>query len=307
MLSVSPTESDVFAALRTFLLGLVSSTAPAIFTGSIAGAVLTVSNVTEGALAIGDPVLGENVVFGTVIAALGSGTGGEGTYTVSPSQDGAPATVMTSGIEVIQSQTNRVPEPKAPDFMLMTWLRDPRLSTNLDEDLDCVFQASIAGTVMTVSHVEDGTLRVGATVFGPGVAAGTTVRGVGAPGLYLIAPSQTVGASRLAAGAKSMTQSAAVAIQIDIHGPNSANFAAIVATAFRDEYATEAFAALNPAISPLYADDPRQLPFHNAEQQIEDRFVIEANLQVNFTIVVPQQFADELAITSVPVEVIPSP
>ena len=45
---------------------------------------------------------------------------------------------------------------------------------------------------------------------------------------------------------------------------------------FRSSYAVDFFAALGGAITPLFASDPRQMPFVNAEQQYEDRYVIEA-------------------------------
>ena len=52
------------------------------FTGEIAGTTLTVSAVSVGNLAVGMPITGTGVTAGTVIAALGTGTGGVGTYTV---------------------------------------------------------------------------------------------------------------------------------------------------------------------------------------------------------------------------------
>lgn len=56
----------------------------AVFTGSISGTTLTVTNVASGTLAVGQYVQG--AAAGTTITALGSGTGGTGTYTVSTSQ-----------------------------------------------------------------------------------------------------------------------------------------------------------------------------------------------------------------------------
>jgi hypothetical protein len=64
------------------------SGAAASFTGSIAGTTLTVSAVASGTLAVGQLVqdVSGNLAFGTTITALGSGTGGTGTYVVSASQ-----------------------------------------------------------------------------------------------------------------------------------------------------------------------------------------------------------------------------
>jgi hypothetical protein len=62
-------------------------------TGSIAGTTLTVSAVGSGALVVGMEISGANVAPGTVITALGTGTGGTGTYTVNNSQTAASGTI----------------------------------------------------------------------------------------------------------------------------------------------------------------------------------------------------------------------
>jgi len=58
----------------------------AVFTGSISGTTLTVTAVASGTIAAGHTLTGTGVTNGTTIAALGSGTGGTGTYSVSISQ-----------------------------------------------------------------------------------------------------------------------------------------------------------------------------------------------------------------------------
>lgn len=68
----------------------------AVVTGGISGTTLTVSAVTNGVLAVGSFISGTGVTAGTYITALGSGTGGAGTYTVSASQTVA-STTITSG------------------------------------------------------------------------------------------------------------------------------------------------------------------------------------------------------------------
>jgi predicted secreted protein len=60
--------------------------AAAAFTGSITTTTLTVTAVTSGTLQVGQTVSGAGVTAGTTITALVSGTGGNGTYTVSTSQ-----------------------------------------------------------------------------------------------------------------------------------------------------------------------------------------------------------------------------
>jgi Flp pilus assembly protein TadG len=62
------------------------------FTGSISGTTLTVTAVTNGRLTVGQTLTGSGISTkkgSTTITALGSGTGGTGTYTVSTSQTAA--------------------------------------------------------------------------------------------------------------------------------------------------------------------------------------------------------------------------
>lgn len=90
-----------------------------------------------------------------------------------------------------------------------------------------------------------------------------------------------------------------VTIQLDIHGPSSADNAEMIAALMRDEYATIAFAATGLPIQPLYAEDPRQTPFENAEQQTEFRWTVDIVLQANPVIGTPQDFADVVKITPI--------
>ncbi len=69
----------------------------AVVTGSITGTVLTVTAVTSGTVAVGQAVTGTGVTAGTLITALGSGTGGAGTYTVNTSQTVASTTLTEIG------------------------------------------------------------------------------------------------------------------------------------------------------------------------------------------------------------------
>jgi len=70
-----------------------SVAAPAVVTGDITGTTLDVTAVSSGTLQIGQTLEGANVTDGTIITAFGTGTGGTGTYTVSPSQTAASATI----------------------------------------------------------------------------------------------------------------------------------------------------------------------------------------------------------------------
>jgi hypothetical protein len=101
-----------------------------------------------------------------------------------------------------------------------------------------------------------------------------------------------------------------VVIQINVHGVDvsmASDMAQTISTLFRDDVAVEFFKAF-PGIAPLHADDPKLIPFNNAEQQYEPRYVIEAALQANQAVTVEQQSATVLDITLVNVDArIPEP
>jgi hypothetical protein len=75
---------------------LLTSSTNAVVTGSISTTTLTVSAVTSGTLSIGVVLSGTGVTSGTTITALGTGTGGVGTYTVSASQTVSSTTITAS-------------------------------------------------------------------------------------------------------------------------------------------------------------------------------------------------------------------
>jgi hypothetical protein len=218
--------------------------------------------------------------------------------------------IVPAGTEVVQAQPNRVPEPQGVNFVTMNAIRRPRLSTNVDLPADVVFTGSIAGTTLTVTEIEQGAIAVGATVFGTGVAANTTVTafgsGSGGIGTYTVSPSQTVGSETLAAGSNDITQSADIVIRLNVHGDpandQSADNAQIISTLFRDEFATSFFAALDIGVSPLYADDPQQVPFENDQSQIEMRWIVDLHLQADQVVVVPQQFASAATVDVISVD-----
>ncbi|VVE07492.1 phage neck terminator protein [Pandoraea terrigena] len=85
-------------------------------------------------------------------------------------------------------------------------------------------------------------------------------------------------------------------VQIDFYGPAAEEYADMVSTLWRDPYGCDAFAAINPEIQPLHADDAKNMPIVNGESQYEQRFMVEALLQINPVTTVPQDFAEELAI-----------
>lgn len=89
-------------------------------------------------------------------------------------------------------------------------------------------------------------------------------------------------------------QSTQVTIQADIHGPVSADNAAKLSTLFRDQFGVSSFQDQGFDLAPLYTSDPRQMPFDNGEQQVEERWTIDLTMQANVTISTAMQFADQL-------------
>lgn len=216
---------------------------------------------------------------------------------------------LPAGVDVLKSQVNRVPEPQGPDFVMMTPLRKMRLETNTDEFADVLFQGAVSGTTLTVESVFYGELSLGCVIFGVDVPSNTYVAafgtGSGSVGTYVLSTTSTIASRHLAAGTQKMTQPVEYTIQLDVHGPNGADNVHRISTVFRDEYATAAFAAMSTGgdVQPLYADDPKQIPFVNDQSQYEDRWVLEACLQVNQAVVnIPQQFFDQVQVGLIEVD-----
>jgi hypothetical protein len=215
--------------------------------------------------------------------------------------------ILPSGVEVIAGQANRVPEPSSPDFVVMTPILRQRLETNTDTFADVSFTASISGTTLDVTAIAYGIIEVGQAVFGESVAAGTIVAalgsGSGGIGTYTVNTSQGVGSEKMASGTEAIRQPTQVTMQIDVHGPNASDNAQTISTLFRDDRATTFFAASGYPVAPFYADDPKQIPFQNAEDQWEFRYVIDAVMQANQLVSnLPQQFADQLDVGLIAVD-----
>jgi hypothetical protein len=142
----------------------ISAPSSAIFTGSISGTTLTVTVMQSGTIAVGQAIFGQGVAQNTVITALGTGSGGVGTYTVSDSQ-----TVASTAINSVAS---------------------PAIVTG-----------AISGTTLTVSAVTSGTLKIGQTIEGSGVTDGTIITafgsGSGGAGTYTVSASQTVSSTTI--------------------------------------------------------------------------------------------------------------
>jgi hypothetical protein len=91
-LGLIPAASDGYANWKTAGLNAIP------LTGSISGTTLTVTYSPSQALGPGQTISGADVTSGTTITALGTGTGGTGTYTVSASQTVASRAMTASGI-----------------------------------------------------------------------------------------------------------------------------------------------------------------------------------------------------------------
>jgi hypothetical protein len=96
--TINLTSATSYSGVATILQTALRAAAPVVatVTGAIAGTMLTVSAVTSGVLAIGQVLSGTGITAGTTITALVSGTGGVGTYTVTPSQTASSTTISVS-------------------------------------------------------------------------------------------------------------------------------------------------------------------------------------------------------------------
>lgn len=101
-------------------------------------------------------------------------------------------------------------------------------------------------------------------------------------------------------GMKAAQQSVQYTVQIDCYGPDSSDWAAILSTMLRDEYACLSMA---PDVQPLSADDPRMAPLIDGEQQYEQRWTITALLQYNPVVSTPMQFFTQANVGLVDVDV----
>lgn len=99
-----------------------------------------------------------------------------------------------------------------------------------------------------------------------------------------------------------ITQATELTIQLDVHGGNSTDNAQLISTLFRDEYAIDAFAQESFDIRPLYCDDGHQMPFINAENQYEDRWVMNVVMQASPTVSTFQQFANKVSVGLISVD-----
>jgi hypothetical protein len=94
-------------------------------------------------------------------------------------------------------------------------------------------------------------------------------------------------------------------VQLDVHGAGSTDNVNLITTLLRSAYACEFFAG--SGVAPLYCDDGLQIPFISGEDQYEDRWVVKAFFEMSVTTATPAQFADEITVTPVSVDVLEPP
>lgn len=121
----------------------ISSPSSAVFTGTISGTTLTVTAVTNGTIGAGQALFGVGITQETIISALGTGSGGVGTYTINISQTVSTAERMNSTA------------------------------------VAAVFTGTISTTTLSVTAVSSGTIYLGQTVQGAGVTANTVITAQG--------------------------------------------------------------------------------------------------------------------------------
>jgi hypothetical protein len=97
---------------------------------------------------------------------------------------------------------------------------------------------------------------------------------------------------------RSALQPVQVTTQLDVHGPAGADAVHLITTLFRDYYCadlfTELLAGSGFTAAPLYCGQPHQMPFTNDQQQAENRWILDAVMQVNPVVIVDQAFASTL-------------
>lgn len=106
------------------------------------------------------------------------------------------------------------------------------------------------------------------------------------------------------ASTQTHTRSTRWDVQLDFYGPSAADNANLIATLMKSDYACGQIEASGLSMDPLYAEEPRQIPFVNAENQYEKRWTVQCALQFNPTVVVSQQFATSLEVIPANIDVV---
>lgn len=201
------------AIVAAFTQGVIS--AASVFTGSITGSVLTVTAVSQGALAVGQVLSDTTGALGggTQITGFLTGAGGLGTYSVSVPQTVASETMSgtTNASQIVPNLRARIGQVLYATTYIQAinalgpWAQVASIYLGSPDTPGAVVTGSISGTTLTVTALTSGSLAVGQFLFGsaggsaggsgPTIVAGTTITafgtGVGGTGTYTVNNSQT--------------------------------------------------------------------------------------------------------------------
>lgn len=99
------------------------------------------------------------------------------------------------------------------------------------------------------------------------------------------------------------TQATQVTIQVDTFGPLSGDHAQLIQTMFRSDWGVDQFATSGFDVTPLYTSEPRQMKFWDESSQVQQRWTTDMVCQCNPIVTVPQDFADQVAVGVISVDV----
>src|SRR5271166_4934521 len=226
-----------------------------------------------------------------------------------------PITVVRALGGTTPGSNVRMPEPAFGDFIVMSSLRRIRLETNETTFSDNICIGSISGTTLAVTVVSRGVLAPGQLLTdynypSGNITANTTIVSqltgttTGGVGTYQVSISQTLASETLYAGTRADLVGTEWTVQLDVHGPNSLNNVNVIDTLFRSEVGANFFSGTGFGIAPLYVDTAGQMPFENAEKEVEYRWVMEAHLEILPIVTSPQQSTSTVHIDTIEAGVI---
>jgi hypothetical protein len=199
------------------------------FTADVLGTTLTVTSVSSGRLAAGMVLTGTGLLPNTGIQATGTGTGDTGTYTLNIAQSSLTGVSMTASLAsalfsgsvfgttlTVSSVTQGIigagvglagvgtgitpgtiitgpaPAPSTGSTPTVWYVSPAQYYPPLwSSSGGASFQATLQRYTMTVLGVVSGALAVGDTIFGPGLATGTTIAS-GSGSSWTVSVGQTV-------------------------------------------------------------------------------------------------------------------
>ena len=209
------------------------ATAGVVFIGTIVGSTLYVESVETGTLAVGQVITGTGITVGTQITALGTGTGGIGTYTVNNSQTVPSAPIsMTGTLQYsitagITGSTLSYTRTSLNDPTLVVGMTIQNGATNcgtinsqglttyvvnnsqnagpttMTGSLTSTIGGNISGTTLNLTSIDIGEIAIGMIISGSNVTLDTTITEQlsgtpGGIGIYVVSQSQTASSSMIA-------------------------------------------------------------------------------------------------------------